>query len=106
MLTIHNGTTVEIHNTDAEGRLILADGLSLAAEEEPDAIIDIATLTGAALVALGDRIAGLIGNDGDLVDRVRSVGGERRRAGVGAAPGEGALPQAARLERRRHQEHR
>jgi leucyl aminopeptidase len=72
VLTIHNGTTVEIHNTDAEGRLILADGLSLAVEEEPDAVIDIATLTGAALVALGDRIAGLIGNDGDLVDRVRA----------------------------------
>jgi leucyl aminopeptidase len=72
VLTIHNGTTVEIHNTDAEGRLVLADGLSLAAEEEPDAIIDIATLTGAALIALGDKIAGVIGNDGDLVDRVRS----------------------------------
>ena len=46
VLTIHGGTTVEIHNTDAEGRLVLADGLVLASEEEPDAIVDIATLTG------------------------------------------------------------
>jgi leucyl aminopeptidase len=49
VLTIRNGKTVEIHNTDAEGRLILADGLSLAVEDQPDAIVDIATLTGAAL---------------------------------------------------------
>ena len=47
VLTMRNGKTVEIHNTDAEGRLILADGLSLAVEDEPDAIVDIATLTGA-----------------------------------------------------------
>ena len=53
VLTIRNGTTVEIHNTDAEGRLVLADGLSLAVEEQPDAIVDIATLTGAVHGALG-----------------------------------------------------
>jgi len=70
VLTMRNGKTVEVHNTDAEGRLVLADGLSLAAELEPDAIVDIATLTGAALVALGDKIAGVLGNDQDFVDQV------------------------------------
>ncbi|MEZ5161939.1 MAG: hypothetical protein R2709_15010 [Marmoricola sp.] len=52
VLTMHNGKTVEISNTDAEGRLILADALSLATEEKPDLIIDVATLTGACIVAL------------------------------------------------------
>ena len=47
MLTIRNGKTVEVLNTDAEGRLVLADALSLASEEQPDAIVDLATLTGA-----------------------------------------------------------
>ena len=63
VLRIKNGTTVEVLNTDAEGRLVLADGLSLAAADQPDAIVDIATLTGACMVALGPRIAGLMGND-------------------------------------------
>ncbi len=57
VLTIRNGTTVEVLNTDAEGRLVLADGLTLATEIEPSLIIDIATLTGAQRVALGDQIA-------------------------------------------------
>jgi leucyl aminopeptidase len=70
VLTIRNGTTVEIHNTDAEGRLILADGLSLAVEDQPDAIIDIATLTGAVLGALGKKVAGVFGNDQGWVDQV------------------------------------
>ena len=55
VLTHRNGKTVEIHNTDAEGRLILADGLALAAEMKPDAIINIGTLTGAILAALGEH---------------------------------------------------
>jgi leucyl aminopeptidase len=70
VLTIRNGKTVEIHNTDAEGRLILADGLSLAAEQKPDAIVDIATLTGAMARALGDGMAGVIGNNQKLVDQL------------------------------------
>jgi leucyl aminopeptidase len=70
VLTIRNGKTVEIHNTDAEGRLILADGLSLAAEEAPDAIVDIATLTGAAMAALGQDYAAVLGNDQQVVDRL------------------------------------
>jgi leucyl aminopeptidase len=72
VLQIRNGKTVEIHNTDAEGRLILADGLSLAAEAEPDAIVDIATLTGAALSALGQEMAAVIGSDDDLIERVEA----------------------------------
>ena len=72
VLTIRNGKTVEIHNTDAEGRLILADGLSLAAEAGPDAIIDIATLTGAALAALGTDLAAVIGSNDALIAQVKA----------------------------------
>jgi leucyl aminopeptidase len=71
VLKIRNGKTVEVLNTDAEGRLILADGLSLAAEEQPDAVIDLATLTGACIVALGLKVAGLMGNNDTWVDQVR-----------------------------------
>jgi leucyl aminopeptidase len=73
VLTMRNGKTVEIHNTDAEGRLILADGLSLAVEEAPDAIIDIATLTGAAMAALGPDVAAVLGSDQGLIDRLRNA---------------------------------
>jgi leucyl aminopeptidase len=73
VLTFRNGKTAEIHNTDAEGRLVLADGLSLAVEEQPDAVVDIATLTGACVVALGTKIAGVVGNDQAIVDRVRTA---------------------------------
>ncbi len=72
VLTMRNGKTVEVLNTDAEGRLVLADGLSLAVEEEPDAIVDIATLTGAVLGALGPDIAGLLGTDQAFVDQVKA----------------------------------
>ena len=71
VLRIRNGTTVEVLNTDAEGRLVLADALALACEDEPDAIVDLATLTGACMVALGQKIAGLMGSDDGLVERVR-----------------------------------
>jgi leucyl aminopeptidase len=70
VLTIRNGKTVEVQNTDAEGRLILADGLSLATEAEPDAIVDIATLTGAAMAALGQDYAAVIGSDQAVVDQL------------------------------------
>ena len=63
VLTMRNGTTVEVLNTDAEGRLILADALCLASEAKPDAIVDLATLTGAVEIALGSRIAAVLGND-------------------------------------------
>ena len=74
VLTTRNGKTIEVLNTDAEGRLVLADGLTLAVEAEPDAIIDLATLTGAAVVALGKEIAGLLGNDEGLIAEVRAAG--------------------------------
>jgi leucyl aminopeptidase len=63
VLRIRGGRTVEVLNTDAEGRLVLADGLVAASEEQPDAIVDVATLTGAAVVALGTRYAGVMGDD-------------------------------------------
>jgi leucyl aminopeptidase len=68
VLTMRNGKTVEVQNTDAEGRLILADGLSLAAEAEPDVIVDIATLTGSAMAALGTEYAAVIGSSQPVID--------------------------------------
>jgi leucyl aminopeptidase len=73
VLRIRNGTTVEVLNTDAEGRLVLADGLAAASEDRPDAIVDLATLTGACMVALGTRIAGLMGNDEAFVGQVQAA---------------------------------
>jgi leucyl aminopeptidase len=73
VLRIRNGKTVEVLNTDAEGRLILADALTLASEDKPAAIVDLATLTGACVVALGDKIAGLMGNDDAWSDQVRDA---------------------------------
>ena len=68
VITIKGGKTVEILNTDAEGRLVMADGLQLASAEKPDLIIDIATLTGAARIALGERYAGLMGSDSAVAE--------------------------------------
>jgi leucyl aminopeptidase len=73
VLRFRNGKTAEIHNTDAEGRLVLADGLSLGIEAKPDAIVDIATLTGAVLGALGPKMAGVLGNDQAFIDQVRAA---------------------------------
>lgn len=72
VLRIHGGTTVEVLNTDAEGRLVMADGLAAASAEQPDAIVDVATLTGAQVVALGNRVAGLMGDD-RLVAQTRAA---------------------------------
>ena len=80
VLRIRNGKTVEVLNTDAEGRLVLADALSLASETKPDAIVDLATLTGACLVALGSSIAGLMSNNDAWSSKVRAaadLAGER-----------------------------
>jgi leucyl aminopeptidase len=74
VLVARNGTSIEVLNTDAEGRLVLADALSLAAEEEPDAIVDIATLTGGQRIALGAGVAAVMGTDGELVRRVIAAG--------------------------------
>jgi leucyl aminopeptidase len=74
VLTARNGKTIEVLNTDAEGRLVLADALSLAVEEGADAIIDAATLTGAQRTALGDGVAAVLGTDARLVRRVIDAG--------------------------------
>ncbi|WP_408899232.1 leucyl aminopeptidase [Nocardioides sp. R1-1] len=82
VLTTYDGTTVEVSNTDAEGRLVLADALGRAVEARPDTIVDIATLTGHMVMALGDRIAGVMGDD-DVVAEVLAAA---------AAAGEDAWP--------------
>ena len=106
VLTIRNGKTVEIHNTDAEGRLVLADGLSLAVEEQPDAIVDIATLTGACMVRPRAR-------RWPACSATTRPGSSRCAAAADATdepvwqlPLAGRVPQAARLRRRRHEERR
>ncbi len=66
VFTARNGKTIEVLNTDAEGRLILADALTLASESKPDAIVDVATLTGAGAIALGDKCGALFSNDDKL----------------------------------------
>ncbi len=70
-----NGKTIEVLNTDAEGRVTLADTLAFAAKKKPDAIIDLATLTGACIVALGDEITGLMTNNAALAEKVKAAAG-------------------------------
>ena len=77
VLHSRKGITVEIGNTDAEGRLVLADALALACEEEPDLLIDMATLTGAARVALGPDVPPLFTHSDDLAARIEGAGRER-----------------------------
>ena len=69
VITMFDGTTVEVTNTDAEGRLVMADALARAVTEEPDAVLDVATLTGAQIVALGDHVAAVMGTP-DLREEV------------------------------------
>ncbi|SDJ14193.1 leucyl aminopeptidase [Nonomuraea jiangxiensis] len=70
VLHSYSGKTVEVLNTDAEGRLVLMDGITRAAEDEPDLIVDVATLTGAQIVALGWRTAAVMANDDDVREMV------------------------------------
>lgn len=78
VLTTYGGKTIEVLNTDAEGRLVLADALERAAEDQPDIIVDVATLTGAQMVALGTRVSGVMGNEDfireDIVRAAESSG--------------------------------
>jgi leucyl aminopeptidase len=76
VITQYNGVTVEVNNTDAEGRLILADALAYAVEQGAERIVDLATLTGAVEVALGSTYAGLISNDDALAAKVTEAGEE------------------------------
>jgi leucyl aminopeptidase len=75
VLRIRGGKTVEVLNTDAEGRLVMADGLVAASEEQPDQIIDVATLTGAKVTALGVRYSAVMGDD-ELVAELREAAAE------------------------------
>jgi leucyl aminopeptidase len=76
IITQYNGKTVEVNNTDAEGRLILADALAYAIEQGADRVVDIATLTGAVMIALGSTYAAVISNDDALAGEVEEVGRE------------------------------
>jgi leucyl aminopeptidase len=73
VMTTYGGRTVEVLNTDAEGRLVLADAVVAASEEHPDAIVDIATLTGHQVIALGLRVSAIMANDDDLSDAIKSA---------------------------------
>jgi leucyl aminopeptidase len=73
VLVTYGGTSVEVRDTDAEGRLVLADALDLASTSEPDAIVDLATLTGAAVTALGPYAGAVMGNDQELVGALRGA---------------------------------
>jgi leucyl aminopeptidase len=83
VITIYGGRTVEVLNTDAEGRLVLADALARSGADSPDLVVDIATLTGAQLVALGPRIMGVMGNDDEAREGIVDAA---RRAGEAAWP--------------------
>jgi leucyl aminopeptidase len=74
VITTYSGKTVEVLNTDAEGRLVLADGLWKAADYDPSYIIDLATLTGACVVALGHEASGLWSNNDDLLNNIKEAG--------------------------------
>lgn len=74
VLRAMNGKTIEIINTDAEGRLVLADGISWAVKRGATEIIDLATLTGACVVGLGPHVAGVMGNDSDLIQKILRAG--------------------------------
>ncbi len=75
IVTASNGKTIEINNTDAEGRLTLADALTYACELKPDAIVDLATLTGACVIALGEELAGLWSNNNQLARELKEAAG-------------------------------
>ncbi|MFJ6751986.1 leucyl aminopeptidase [Streptomyces sp. NPDC091266] len=76
VLTMYSGKTVEVLNTDAEGRLVLADALTRASEESPDAIVDVATLTGAMVLALGNRTFGIMANDDAFRTSIHEIADE------------------------------
>jgi leucyl aminopeptidase len=75
VLTMYGGKTVEVLNTDAEGRLVLADGIATASELKPDLIVDVATLTGACIIALGSRTSGIMANRDELLETIQEQAG-------------------------------
>ena len=100
VLTQYGGITIEVINTDAEGRLILADAMVRAGEDNPDYMIDTATLTGAQMVALGNRTPGVMGTD-EFRDRVASISQSVGENGW-AMPLPEELRARPRLQGRRH----
>ena len=90
VITIFGGKTVEVLNTDAEGRLVLADALARSAEDAPDLVVDVATLTGAQVVALGLRISGVMASD----DERRPTASSTRPAGPASRPGRCRCPRS------------
>jgi hypothetical protein len=91
VLTMYGGKTVEVLNTDAEGRLVLADGIVRASEESPDLIVDVATLTGACVVALGERTSGVMSTDDaartEVAEAAPRFGAPGRRSAAGRLSG-------------------
>ena len=85
VITQLNGKTVEVNNTDAEGRLILADALTWSAREGAERLVDLATLTGAVVVALGSSYAGLVATDDELAEAITGAGDDHRRARLAPA---------------------
>jgi leucyl aminopeptidase len=83
VITIFGGKTVEVLNTDAEGRLVMADAIARSGQDSPDLVVDVATLTGAQVVALGQRVAGVMGSDDDVA---AAVAESARRSGEQAWP--------------------
>jgi leucyl aminopeptidase len=81
IVTAMNGKTIEVNNTDAEGRLILADAISYAVEQGVERIVDLATLTGAIIIALGSTYAGLFSNDDSWCGQVEEAGKETGELG-------------------------
>ena len=103
VVTSFSGKSVEIINTDAEGRLVLADALGYAGRYEPQAVIDLATLTGAVIVALGNFTAGMMGTDQDLMNRLQAAGEKHTkeygsyRCGMTTTSRLRAIPQTRRI---------
>ena len=103
IFTAKNGKTIMVDNTDAEGRLILTDGLAEAGALGATHIIDLATLTGAIVRAIGPSIAGLFSNDAGFTQTMFKAGGIRGREVLRPAPGRG-IPGIPGRSRRRHEE--
>ena len=105
VVTAMNGKTVEILNTDAEGRLILADAVAYAEKQGATRIVDMATLTGAVIIALGDHNTAVLGNDQELVNEIiecgKEVGENFWQLPIGKE-----YSKAHQIRHRRHQEHR
>lgn len=103
VLRMYSGKTVEVLNTDAEGKLVMADALAKASEDKPDAIVDVATLTGAMVLALGNRTFGIMANDDAFRSAVHEAAEESKYGVAHAAAGPPA--QGDGLPDRRHREH-